>query len=173
MARLFFALWPDDETRTNLYEVVKQFKDEDIRLVKKTNLHMTLEFLGEVSEKDQEELIEKINNIKDEPFSLQLTRVGFWKKPQILFIGTTQIPKPLLSLVKSIKKCVKQQGLKTDNREYKPHVTIARKVKQIMAPEETFKIDWPVNSFALVVSNSTDSGVEYSVINEWSLTGLD
>ena len=169
MARLFFALWPDDETRKQLYDVAKQFKKENIRLVKKSNLHITLEFLGEVSEKDQQELIERVNKVKGEPFAIELTRTGFWKKPQILWIGTTQIPKPLLTLVKLIRKCVKQQGLKTDQREYKPHVTIARKVKQIIVPKETFQIPWHVKSFALVISLSTDNGVEYRVLQQWPL----
>lgn len=169
MARLFFALWPNDETRIKFYNVAQQFKDENIRVVKKSNLHMTLEFLGEVSDNDQQELIEKINNINNEPFDIQLTRVGFWKKPQILWIGTTHIPEPLLKLVKSIKKCVKQQGMKTEKREYKPHVTIARKVKQLMVPKETFQIIWRATSFVLVVSESSDEGVEYRVLKEWSL----
>ena len=167
MARLFLALWPNDKTREQLFDVAKQFKDENIKLVKKTNLHLTLEFLGEVPDKDKEELKERLNDVKAEPFEIELTRTGFWKKPQILFIGTTIVPKQLLSLVKSIKKSVKQQGLKTDRREYKPHVTIARKVKQLIVPKETFQISWQVNSFALVVSNSTNEGVEYRVIREW------
>ena len=170
MARLFFALWPDDETRKQLYDVAKQFNQDNIKHVKKSNLHITLEFLGEVSDQDKEELIEKINKIKNESFDIELTRTGFWKKPQILWIGTTQIPESLIKLVKLIKKCVKQQGLKTDQREYKPHVTIARKVKQVIVPKETFYIPWHVDNFALVVSNSTNDGVEYGVIKDWPLT---
>lgn len=170
MARLFFALWPDDKIRTQINKISRQFKEEKLKLVKKSNLHITLEFLGEVSDKDQEELIEKLNKLNHEPFDIELTRVGWWLKPQILWIGTTQIPKPLLTLVKSIRKCVKQQGLKTDQREYKPHVTIARKVKQIIVPKETFHVPWKVDSFALVVSKSTNNGVEYCVIQEWALT---
>ena len=170
MSRLFLALWPDDKTREQLFDVAQQFKDEKLRLVKKSNLHITLEFLGEVSDKDRDELIERLNDIEAEPFEIELTRAGFWKKPQIIYIGTTIIPEQLLTLVKSIRKSVKQQGLKTDNREYKPHVTIVRKVKQILLPKETFRIQWQANSFALVVSTSTNEGVEYKVINEWDLT---
>lgn len=169
MARLFFALWPNDEIRTQLDNVAKQFRKENIKLIKESNLHITLEFLGEVSDRDKEELIEKINKIHHEPFDIKLTRVGWWRKPQILWIGTTHIQKPLLKLVKSIRKCVKQQGLKTDKREYKPHVTIARKVKQVFVPKETFHIDWHVESFVLVISKSTDNGVEYNVIKDWPL----
>jgi RNA 2',3'-cyclic 3'-phosphodiesterase len=170
MARLFFALWPDEETRTQVDTVAQQFKNENIRLVKRSNLHITLEFLGEISEDDQRALEKSVGKITGESFDIELTRVGWWKKPQILWIGTTHIPKQLLTLVKSIKKCVKQQGLEPDQREYKPHVTIVRKVKQIFLPKEVFHIHWHVESFALVISKSTKNGVDYQVLQEWLLS---
>jgi RNA 2',3'-cyclic 3'-phosphodiesterase len=169
MARLFFALWPNDEIRNKLSGVCNQFESEKTRLVKKTNLHITLEFLGEVSNEAQQELIEKVARIQCKPFDIELVRIGWWQKPAILWIGTTHLPKSLIDLVTSIKKCVKQQGLKTDNREYKPHVTIARKVTQAVVSKETFHIPWHVNSFVLVVSKSTEAGVDYQVIHEWTL----
>lgn len=169
MSRLFFALWPDEETRTQIDNVSRQFKNENIKPVKKSNLHITLEYLGEVSDEDQEALIEKINKLQHEPFDLELTRVGWWRKPQILWIGTTHIPMELIRLVKSIRKCVRKQGLKTDQREYKPHVTIARKVKQVVIPNKALHIPWHVDSFVLVVSNTSESGSEYQILKEWSL----
>lgn len=169
MARLFFALWPDGEIRTQLDNVALQLKNEDIRRVKKSNLHITLEFLGEVSDETCQNLIDEISKLHGNAFSLELTHIGWWKKPQILWIGSS-IPKPLLNLVKSIKTCVEQQGLKPDQREYKPHVTIARKVKCKQALETQFTMQWNVSSFALIVSKSTDAGVEYHPIKEWSLS---
>ncbi len=169
MARLFFALWPDDETRKKLYQVARQFKNDNIRLVKPSNLHMTLEFLGEITDADKQGLIDKASEIHCEPFSIDLTRVGWWKQPQILYVGTTQVPGQLLKLVKSIRQCVKQQGLKPDNREYKPHVTIVRKAKSIIVPKETFHINWHANSFSLIVSKSSDDGVEYTPLQQWPL----
>ena len=169
MARLFFALWPNDATRHELFHIALQFKDEKLRLVKKSNLHMTLEFLGEVSEEDQRGLIEKAGKITGEAFDIELTRVGFWRKPQILFVGTTQLPKPLTQLVKDIRKMLKKQGLKPDTREYKPHVTIARKAREIVVPKGTVHINWHVDRFALVISESTDTGVQYRVLESWPL----
>lgn len=170
MARIFFALWPDDETRNKLSGVCNQFKDEKFRLTKTSNLHITLAFLGEVSDEVQENLIIKAGKLHNESFDLELTRVGWWRKPAILWMGTTNVPKPLNNLVKSINKCVKQQGLNTDQRPYNPHITIARKVKQVIVPKETKHIHWHVNSFALVISKSTDVGVDYQVLHEWKLT---
>lgn len=169
MSRLFFALWPDAATRTGLNEITRRFKNEKIYLVKKTNLHLTLAFLGEVSAPEQQALIENAATIKSRPFELVLTRVGWWRQAGILWVGTNLVPRELSSLVKLIKRHGKARGLAVDQRPYKPHVTIARKVKQITVPQETFELAWKVNSFVLVGSKSTNTGVEYSVINEWSL----
>ncbi len=170
MSRIFFALWPDKETRSGLCTITQQFKDEKFRLVKKSNLHITLEFLGEVAEDDLQQLVAKSNCIQAEPFEIELTRIGWWRKPGVLWIGTQQIPKQLIQLVESIKQIVEQQDLETDKRPYEPHVTIARKVKQVQLPKQSFAIRWQVNSFALLVSKSINSGVEYHVIHEWPLT---
>jgi len=170
MSRIFFALWPDKETRSSLGTITQQFKDEKFRLVKKSNLHITLEFLGEVAEDVLQQLVAKSNCIQAEPFDIELTSIGWWRKPGVLWIGTHHIPKQLIDLVESIKQIVEKQDLETDKRSYEPHVTIARKVKQIQLPKQSFDIRWQVNSFALLVSESTDSGVEYHVIHEWPLT---
>jgi 2'-5' RNA ligase len=170
MSRIFFALWPDKETRSSLCTITQQFKDEKFRLVKKSNLHITLEFLGEVAEDVLQQLVEKSNGIQAEPFEIELTSIGWWRKPGVLWIGTQHIPRQLIHLVASIKQIVEQQGLETDKRPYEPHVTIARKVKQIQLPKQSFDIRWQVNSFVLVISKPTNSGVEYRVIHEWPLT---
>ena len=168
MSRIFFALWPDKETRSSLSTITQLFKDEKFRLVKKSNLHITLEFIGEVSESNQQQLIDQANLIKAEPFEIELTRIGWWRKPGVLWIGTHHIPEQLIHLVGSIKKIVKRQDLETEKRSYEPHVTIARKVKQIQLPKQSFNIRWPVNSIVLVESKSTDMGVVYQIVQKWT-----
>jgi len=168
MSRIFFALWPDKETRSSLSTITQLFKDEKFRLVKKSNLHITLEFLGEVSESNQQQLIDQANLIKAEPFEIELTRIGWWRKPGVLWIGTHHIPEQLIHLVGSIKKIVERQDLETEKRSYEPHVTIARKVKQIQLPKQSFNIRWPVNSIVLVESKSTDMGVVYQIVQKWT-----
>jgi 2'-5' RNA ligase len=169
MARLFFALWPNEEVRKELGKISNQFKDENLRLTKNSNLHITLVFLGEVPEQDKAELIEKVNSIKGNPFSLTLDSIGHWKKPGILWIAPETTPDALDDLVMQLQSIIKQQGLNIDERPYKPHVTIARKVKQPTIPKEKFHIPWSVISFALVVSRSLNTGVEYHVLQEWNL----
>jgi RNA 2',3'-cyclic 3'-phosphodiesterase len=169
MARLFFALWPNDEVRKELAEISDQFKDEKFRLTKISNLHITLAFLGEVSEQEQTKLVEQANNIKSSSFSLKLNSIGHWKKPGILWLAPEEIPEALKELVEQLQTLIKQQGLNIDERPYKPHVTIARKVKQFTIPEVKFHIPWSITSFALVVSKSSDIGVEYHILQKWML----
>lgn len=169
MPRLFFALWPDDKTRNQIFNIEKQLEQEKIKLVKKSNLHITLEFLGEVSDDDRDALIDKVNRLNHESFDLELTQTSWWRKPQILLIGARHIPTALLTLVESIRQCVMQQGLKTDTRDYYPHVTLARKVKKKIHINKSFYIPWYVDHFVLVESKTFESGVEYQVINSWPL----
>ena len=50
-ARLFFALWPDDEVRFQIEKNLKLFylDSDKSRLVTNANLHMTLHFVGNTS----------------------------------------------------------------------------------------------------------------------------
>ena len=169
MSRLFFALWPDEKTRKQISNVTSQLEHQHLKLVKNSNLHITLEFLGEVSDQDRDALIDKAGRLHCKIFNLELTQAGWWRRPQVLWIGTSHIPTALFELVESIRQCVRQQGLKTDNREYKPHMTLARKVKKKIHFNETFHIPWHVDQFVLVESKTFESGVEYRVVREWSL----
>ncbi len=173
MSRLFFALWPDDVTRKQLFSISKQLDEPSIRLVKEANLHMTLAFLGDVSEFETKHLLERAATINNPSFELQLTHVCWWKKPQILFIGTETIPDALLQLVNTIRDMVQQQGLTIDTRPYRPHVTIARKAKQPIETCEPFIVAWRADSFALVISESGKDGVNYRVLQSWHLTKHD
>jgi len=170
MSRLFFALWPDEKTRKQLHNVSNALKQDHFRQTRSTNLHITLVFLGEVSASDQLQLIHRIDGIATRPFQLQLTQIGVWPKPGILWLAPEEIPRALLKLVGVIQACVRQQGLKTDLRPYKPHVTLARKAKRLPRSLPLVTISWEINRFVLVASNTLETGVEYQVLQSWPLS---
>lgn len=167
MSRLFFALWPDEAVRKQLGEVANEIKEESLRYTKISNLHITLAFLGDVSASDQAVLMQLANKIQSSKFCLELNRIGWWRKPGILWIAPNTVPEVLKKLVEQLQTMIKQQGLSIDERPYKPHVTIARKVKVFTAPEIMVHIPWAVTGFALIVSKSTENGVDYQVVQEW------
>ena len=56
-----------------------------------------------------------------------------------------------------------------DERPYRPHVTLARKVRAAYEEVEFEPISWDVREFGLVESTSTVEGVKYQVKLRWPL----
>ena len=64
--RLFLALWPDDDVRNQLSAVLKSAGHPILSggtPVKPENLHMTLLFLGDVSESESVNLVASLDNV--------------------------------------------------------------------------------------------------------------
>lgn len=164
--RLFLALWPDDSIRQQLVPLIPASTGNGI---KPQNLHITLVFLGDVAPSIAEQLIQRIDRLHPNTFSLTLDTTGYWSVPAIFWAGMQQVPDELLSLVKSLRKCARKQKLKVETRSYKPHVSLARKVKQRIQSDRPVNIEWQVDRFVLVESCQIEGGVEYRVIHEWLL----
>ena len=66
--RLFFALWPDETTRSGLAKAARQWTR---RPVPADNLHMTLQFLGACDAEQEACYIEAASTIQAEAFELR------------------------------------------------------------------------------------------------------
>jgi len=164
--RLFLALWPDETIRQQLIPLIPPAHG---RSVKPANLHITLVFLGNTSSQDAMQLIQCINQLRLSPFKVCLDRTGGWRKAGIFQVGMQQVPDELFQLVESLRTCIEPLGISIDNRPYKPHVTLARKIKQRIQTDKPVNIEWPVDRFVLVESCQIEGSVEYKVIHEWWL----
>ena len=112
-------------------------------------------------------LRQSVSDIQAEPFDLHFDQPAFWSKPRILCLLMQHCDEQLLMLFNELKHKVEQCGIKTEERPYKPHVTLARKVSKPI-DAKAFSIEWPVQSFCLVESRSTVDGVNYQVIQRWN-----
>lgn len=164
--RLFLALWPDDDVR---YQLADLLPNGHGRPVKAENLHITLVFLGDTPWHTAEQLIQRIDRLHPRGFHLTVSHTGWWKHNGIFWAGLREIPEELRSLVKSLRKRAKEQGIKTDTRSYHPHVTLARKVREKIKTRDDLDIQWPVDQFVLVESVPIEGGVEYHVLQTWKL----
>lgn len=167
--RLFFALWPHDDLRARLATVVKEGERWGGRAVATENLHITLVFLGSITQAQRDFLEQQAERIALPPFSLTLDHLGHWPKPQVLWLGVPAVPRPLLALVEALNRATASCGLRPDDRPYAPHLTLRRKVAKGPRNETIAPLEWPVHDFALVESNSLSSGVEYRVLHTWPL----
>ena len=167
MKRLFFALWPNNETRGQIDKFNQTIKSEDLKKVQRDNLHVTLVFLGNVDNKSEVILRQNVESISIQPFELQFDQLNFWQKPRILCLATQQYDTQLSILVNALKKAAEQCSIKTEKRPYQPHITLARKARtkiEVKAP----RIKWQAQSFCLVESCSTTNGVHYQVLQNWN-----
>mgnify|MGYP002525148781 CR=1 FL=1 len=170
MKRLFLALWPDDSTRQAISGLVEQIGSAGIKSVKPSNLHVTLVFLGNVDVTTELSIRQQLDKIASRALSIQFDEISYWRKPGIICLTSEQQPgKDLLGLVRKLDAIAKSCGLVTDTRPYQAHITLARKA--CFQPEGVFDpIIWRAEAFCLVASVSGNNGVEYRVLQSWSLT---
>lgn len=167
MKRLFFALWPDDETRLQI-DALNQSIDMPGRKLVPENLHITLVFLGNVEDDIAKAIQRDASMIQGSPITLQFDELDFWRRPRVLCLTCHRQPKNLYSLVNALTRMVAAYPVRLDKRPYRAHITLARKAQQ--RPMKTFRpITVHAREFALVESVSTDNGVKYEVLQTWPL----
>jgi len=185
-SRLFFALWPDDETRQTLARLSQSISAKGFKWVPPHNLHVTLVFLGTVNADTELLITRSAATITGQPFTLIFDRLSYWSRSGILCLTSTQpapngerIPTEAISprltggtiaeaemLVSALTTAAADCGLHTDTRPYTPHITLARHARYL--PDLKIEpIAWRADAFCLVESCSEQDGVRYKVIQQW------
>jgi 2'-5' RNA ligase len=129
--RLFIAINFDEETKDKIHKIsdkVKKFADKG-KFVSKEHMHITLEFLGEVDESKLDSIKHAMNKVKEEGFTLELSDIGHFKRREgnIYWIGLKE-NRSLINLQAELHRYLLEQGFTLENRPYKPHLTLGRRV---------------------------------------------
>ena len=168
--RLFFALWPEKEALTSLTEMQQKFLGCG-RLVAPQNLHLTLSFLGAVPPSRFEQIFTLGDRFQGASFDLSLGQFGYWKKPQVLWLGVEHTPQPLSDLVAWLERELAGVGFAKESRPYRPHLTLLRKVSKRPHFPEFSPISWSVHEFRLMHSTLSSQGAHYQTLRSWGLKG--
>jgi 2'-5' RNA ligase len=167
--RLFFALWPDDETRAALASLIHTQIRRNGHAVSAANLHITLAFLGNQSP-EQRACLETAATLVTAPsFELVIDRLGHWPRPRIFWAGPSASPDALTTLVERLNLALAGCGYQPEPRRFQVHITLARKALRPPAQIQISAIVWPARDFCLVESVTGERGVEYRVIGRWPL----
>jgi 2'-5' RNA ligase len=167
-SRLFFALWPDSETRHLLESSRQSIISNDFKWVAPYNFHVTLVFLGQVNTVTEALLRQAVTDIYVNAFTLTFNQLNFWSSPRILCLTCQQSTQQAHELVSALETAVASCSLVTDPRPYIPHITLARNARYL--PKSVVEpIHWNADAFCLVESCSTPSGVCYKVLQRWPL----
>lgn len=170
MKRLFFALWPDNNSRQQIAQINQQITFPNMRKLIPDNLHITLVFLGNVDDAIATAVQQRAGDIIAPPISLQFDELDYWVKPKIICLTCQRQPKAVYQLVNALTAMLTEYPVRVEQRPYRAHITLARKAKQ--RPELNFSpVVINADSFALVESISTEKGVRYQVRERWLLEG--
>lgn len=165
--RLFFALWPDHRQRDRLRDVITSVsKTVEGRAVDRRNWHVTLAFIGAFPEHRVPYLLERAAEIPLEPFRLNFDRLEYWPRPRVASLSAAMVPPELQALVDSLNAVILDLGLKPEDRNYRPHITVARSARAFTTERLTQRVTTEWSSFELVESVSGPGGVSYSPLKQ-------
>lgn len=107
-----------------------------MKLVDPEQVHITMKFLGDVSEKSIPDIEDALSGIKGEPFTATVHGVGAFPKPsyaRVIYIGAD--PEEVFDrLHVQVDSVLKPLGFGREKRAFTPHATLAR-VKRISKEE--------------------------------------
>ena len=151
-ARLFLALWPDAPALDAIVAWQSAFDWPDAaRPTARPALHATLHFLGDVPRQRLPELALALRGPVD-PFDIEFDSAAVWHGG-IAVLEPTRPPPALGALHARLGESLRALALRTDERAWRPHVTLARHAQGARVPEApASRPAWRVGSFALVES---------------------
>ncbi len=127
--RLFIAINFDEDTKDSIYNTISFLKQSGVKgsFTLRENLHLTLAFIGETNRVHEIEAI--MECIHADSFLLSLDGLGVFKRDagNILWMGIKS-PPALYTVQKQLTSELVNKGFSIENRPYKPHLTLGRKI---------------------------------------------
>ena len=167
-ARLFFALWPDDEVRAQLAHWSRELHALcGGRPTLPENLHVTLAFLGSVEDARVAEVERAASEVAPRAISLLLDRPGYWKHNRIAWAGASVVPPGLAALVSELRGALVKSQIRFDAKPFVSHLTLLRDAREPRAMPALAPIEWRLDGFALVQSVSLPQRSRYEIRRSW------
>lgn len=168
--RLFFALWPSiPEARATHDLAGQQLAGVDCKRVPVERLHLTLAFLGSIASERLPAVEAAAQAIAGARFALTLDRLGCWRRKGLAWLAPTESPPELEALRRNLDAGLSEAGRGLEKRNWRPHVTLARKVTGPVKAGTVEPVRWRIRDFVLVRSVTHASGPEYTILSRYSL----
>ena len=165
--RVFFALWPRETIRRELLRATRAaVRRSGGRSTPPGNLHITLAFLGPLTEADLATVVQA-PPIPSLEFTIEFDKLGYWPRSRVLWLGANQVPAELAQLERGLWDALVAVGFQRERRPYSPHVTLARKARSVEMVVNP--VVWTVSELALVESRPGARHSVYDVLRVWAL----
>ena len=172
--RLFIAL---DFENTSEYLKTLQEKIPEAKATYPKEFHLTLKFLGDVSEEKINEVKEKLKEVKVEEIKVKLGKMGVF--PNENFIRVTWVGMEDGKKIEELQKRIEDalSGMFEKDNRFHPHITLARikfieqdKKKEFVDKVKSIEIEpkeITITKFKLIKSELKPDGPVYEVLEEY------
>ena len=131
--RVFLALNLDEPIKSQLLRLQNRLDKigADVRWGKAEQIHLTVKFLGEITDQMAADVCRLCQNISAEfePFEFGVRSAGCFAnhgRPRVLWVGVEDPSGSVRRLNERIEKTLAPLGLRRERRVFKPHVTLGR-----------------------------------------------
>ncbi|SHH12917.1 RNA 2',3'-cyclic phosphodiesterase [Tepidibacter thalassicus] len=172
--RLFIGIYPPKEIIEYIYNIEEYLISKGIigNYTKKENIHLTLKFLGETEEYKLSDIKKILNNYKKLNIHLKIDKISYFKRNNqaILWIGLSGDIEKLTTNVINLNDDLLKLGFQKETKKFKPHITIARKVKldnlslRIINNIQMKGLNFKINEINLIKSTLTKKGPIYETL---------
>jgi RNA 2',3'-cyclic 3'-phosphodiesterase len=186
--RLFLALNLPPDERARLHRAAAPLRDAGlpVRWVAEDALHVTVRFLGEVSDAAVPGITRAAEQAAagSEAFTLVLAGLGAFpglRRPRILWVGAAA-PPALAALHGTLDAALAPLGWPPEERPFHPHVTLGRARERARAADFArldalaaglaFEARVAVGTLELMRSRLAPAGVQYDVVARLPLGGV-
>jgi RNA 2',3'-cyclic 3'-phosphodiesterase len=143
MTRTFIALEMNDALQSHLASIIRQvaLALPGVRWVDPSNIHLTLAFLGELTDEQVAEAIQTTEVVAQQAqsFSYRLSRLGTFgssRFPRVIWMGIEEPLGSLVSMHRMLNQQLLHRGFEVDTRPFSPHLTLARLKSPLSAQEQ-------------------------------------
>lgn len=178
--RIFIAINLPDNLKKKLFDWQAKWPDLDYRLIrwtKKDNLHITLSFIGYVTDDETYEICNFVKKVakKHEPFFVNLEKIILGppdKNPRMFWVQGEKSQK-LADIQSDLRDAIDQRtGVRYN--AFRPHITLAKFKPGFMKTfpkdfQEDFKAQIPVETIEVMESALHRTGAEYTILESVEL----
>jgi len=164
---LFFALWPSHRQREMLRDAIgPAMSSVEGDTVDRRNWHVTLVYIGDFAEEKIPGLMSAVDVIEPDEIRLRFETLTFWQRPKVACVHARTVPPALEQLVKSLQQALIPFGYAPDPRVYRPHITVARKVRTFPETRLARPVELSWTEFELVESVRLRGEVQYHPVKQ-------